>query len=515
MYPEFTDFATANGFDPATLSDTQKAALQQAWRAANNPKPPRAPDPAADDPPPAVEGSESLEAKAVRVAGIMQMARAQMERFAKIGNVDVVKRIREMADLAVADEGVSVKDFQLDLLRNTRVDAPNPYSRPDPEASAKVVEAAVCRHAGLPGIEKHFDAATLDAADRHFGHGLSLVGLLAHSAQRNGWRGMPQVRSADFLRAAFGRGGADGNFDLKAAVTGPSTYSLPYILGNIANKYLRSGFLSVDDTWTRLAARRSVNDFKQIRGVRLNGATIFRTLAPSGEIKHATISETTYTNQASTYAIMVGASREDLINDDVGALTELSRHMGRGAGLKINDLFWTAFLNNSNFFTSGNSNVSTGAGSALGTADGAAINAAEVKFINQTDPNGYPVAVMPKIMLVPPTLKNTAARWMGSQLFVGSTGLGDNNIYGGRYAIESSPYMENSAYTGYSAAAWYLLASPDDIPVIEGVAVGGRWEPQVDTAEADFNHLGIAMRGYIDVGFALQEYRGGVRSAGS
>ena len=45
--------------------------------------------------------------------------------------------------------------------------------------------------------------------------------------------------------------------------------------------------------------------------------------------------------------------------------------------------------------------------------------------------------------------------------------------------------------------------------------MNGRDTPVVDTAEADFNQLGIGMRGYIDFGAALQEYRAGVRAAGS
>jgi hypothetical protein len=39
--------------------------------------------------------------------------------------------------------------------------------------------------------------------------------------------------------------------------------------------------------------------------------------------------------------------------------------------------------------------------------------------------------------------------------------------------------------------------------------------PTIETAEADFNILGIALRGYFDAGVSLQEYRGGVRMAGS
>jgi len=394
----------------------------------------------------------------------------------------------------------------------------NTFQRAEPQADGKVIEAAFCRASGLSDLEKHFDARTLEQSESQFKRGLSLVGLMQYSAQRHGWRGMQDVHSKGWMQAAFGQNGDGASLDIRAGTTGPSTYSLPNILGNIANKYLRAGFLSVDPTWSQLAAKRSVNDFKTITGTRLNGATLYQPLGPSsGEIRHATLTETTYTNRASTYAIMIGIGRTDLVNDDQGAFTENSRHIGRGAALKINDLFWTAFLNNSAFFAAGNNNVSTGGGSALGTADGAAINAAEVKFINQTDPNGYPLAIGPRIMLVPPTLANTARRWMGSFGMVqsGTAGLGDNNVFQGRYTVLTSPYMENSTYTGNSTAAWYLLASPDDIPVIEGVALNGRWEPTVDTADADFNQLGVAMRGYIDVGFSLYEFRGGVRSAGS
>ena len=90
--------------------------------------------------------------------------------------------------------------------------------------------------------------------------------------------------------------------------------------------------------------------------------------------------------------------------------------------------------------------------------------------------------------------------------------LPDANIWRGRYRVESSPYMHNTAYTGYSATAWYLLADPNDMPVIEIAALNGNVMPVVETADADFNVLGIQMRGYSDVGVALQEYRGGQRS---
>jgi len=74
--------------------------------------------------------------------------------------------------------------------------------------------------------------------------------------------------------------------------------------------------------------------------------------------------------------------------------------------------------------------------------------------------------------------------------------------------------MQNSGYTGNSAKKWYLLASPSQLPVIEIAALNGRVEPTVETADADFSQLGIQMRGYSDVGVAMQEYRGGTAMKG-
>jgi hypothetical protein len=53
--------------------------------------------------------------------------------------------------------------------------------------------------------------------------------------------------------------------------------------------------------------------------------------------------------------------------------------------------------------------------------------------------------------------------------------------------------------------AWYLLADPADLPVIEVAFLNGQESPTIETAEADFNVLGVQMRGYHDFGCALQD----------
>lgn len=186
--------------------------------------------------------------------------------------------------------------------------------------------------------------------------------------------------------------------------------------------------------------------------------------------------------------------------------------LGRGAANKLNSVFWTVFLDNSAFFTSGNSNVGVGAGYALSAAG---LAAGEIVFMNQTDPDGLPLGINPAILLVPTTLKTTAMTLMNSQYLIDGTATatqGSSNVFQGRFRVESSPYMENTSYTGYDTVAWYLLADPMDMAVIEVAFLNGRESPVVETAEASFNVLGVEMRGYHDFGVALQEPRGGVRN---
>ena len=41
------------------------------------------------------------------------------------------------------------------------------------------------------------------------------------------------------------------------------------------------------------------------------------------------------------------------------------------------------------------------------------------------------------------------------------------NPHQNKFRAEVSRYLSNSSYTGNSEKAWYLLADPNDLPVIE------------------------------------------------
>jgi len=322
--------------------------------------------------------------------------------------------------------------------------------------------------------------------------------------QANGYRGYGRSDLKGLLQFAFA--------DVQGSAM--STISLPGILSNVANKFLRAGFEAVESTWREIAAIRSVRDFKQVSSYSLTGGFVYEEIPPGGELKHATVGETAYTNQAKTYGRMFGIDRRDLINDDLDALTAVPRRLGRGGALKLNEVFWIEFLNNAGFFAVGNKNYAEDVDTALGIDS---LTQAEQMFLDQTDPDGHPLAVAPVILLVPNGLYVPATQIMNS------TELRDpastkktpvTNPHAGKFRPVRSSYLSNAQYTGNSTKAWYVLADPNDMPVIEVAFLNGQQMPTVESADADFNTLGIQMRGYHDFGVAKQEPRGGVKMKG-
>ena len=89
------------------------------------------------------------------------------------------------------------------------------------------------------------------------------------------------------------------------------------------------------------------------------------------------------------------------------------------------------------------------------------------------------------------------------------------NVFLGKYRPVVSTYLSNTSYSGYSTTAWYLLADPRDLATVEVAFLNGRETPVVESADADFNVLGVQMRGYFDFGVAKTEYRAGLKSKGA
>lgn len=364
-----------------------------------------------------------------------------------------------------------------------------------------VFEAVALMATGCPNsrIEKLYTEPILEAADKLRGIGIQEFCELASG------QSLPRFRrdAAGWLQAAF------------------STTSLPGVLSNIANKMLLEGYSYVEDAWRKVAKIASVNDFKEHSRYRMTGSFTFEQVSPDGELKHGRLDEQKYGQRASTHGIMFALTRQMIINDDLGAFTDIPRQIGMGAGEAIADAVWGLWLKNPvqadghAYFSVQHRNYLEGADTAL-TIDG--LTAAEVHFGEQTKPNGRPLGIPASILLVPTALKVPAQLLMTS-LQVNETTTANKpkpaaNPHVGKFEVVSSSYLSNTSFAGASSKAWYLLADPNRLPAIEVAFLNGVDRPTVEQADADFNTLGVQFRGYIDFGVREQDHRGALKVKG-
>jgi hypothetical protein len=427
---------------------------------------------------------------------------------------DLADRVHSIKAKGISGE-MSVEDVLVEMrsVRTEKLEATIPMAhtvhRGRHDQHPEVIEASFALAGGLTNPEKHYSEQVLDAADK-MRNCVSLQQIILAEAVRKGYAARPGERITQgnlrqVLTAAF-------HPEIRA--TGFSTSDVSSITSNVANKFLHDGWIAVDQTCLHVAAIKPAKDFKTMTTVSLTGGTSFEKVGAAGEIKHGTLGEQTYTNQVDTYGEILAITRQDLINDDLGALTAVPRKIGRAAMLKLNDIFWTLLLasESAGFFAAGNNNLNTGVADV--TTGGLA--ATEKMFLNQVDYDSMPLGIMPAIILVPPTQKAAALALMNSQLVVtgANATIPAGNVWQNRFQIECSPYMEISSYTGNSTSAWYMLANPSQLPAFEIAALNGRVEPTVETADADFSQLGIQMRGYSDVGVARVEKKAAVKADG-
>jgi len=431
-----------------------------------------------------------------------QQIRAEKERILAIREICAGK-FPKIEAKAIAEKW-DVSRVALEVMRQDRPKAPVVHVRTSDLPVGKVLEAACMLTGKARDVEKMYDEPVLETASQRFRGGIGLQELLLEAAWANGYTGRNFRDYRTVLQYAFGHK-AEAAF---------STVNISEILTTVSNKYLLDGFYSVERTWRNICAVRNVPDFKTVESYRLIGNDQYELVAPGGELKHGTLGTEKFTNKADTYGLILTIDRQDIINDDLGAITTVPWKLGRGSGLKINDLFWTKFMNNASFFTTDRGNYVSGANTVLGI-DG--LTLAEQMFMDMKDSDGKPTGIMPSILLVPTSLSA-----LGAQLYK-STEIRDTsssvrypvtNPHAGKFRVEVSRYLNNSSYSGHSSKAWYLLASPDDLPVIEVAFLNGQESPTIETADVNFSQLGIQMRGYHDFGVALQDYRGGVKMKG-
>lgn len=436
-------------------------------------------------------GMSETETITLTVEQIQAEALAETNRIAAIRRV-CGQRFGDIEARAIR-EGWDEQRTELEVLRAGRPRGPSIHAQAV-APTRRVIEAAILAHMGRESLaEKHLGAqAAQQARDMRV---TSLVDLCRVALQLEE-RDAPSGREA-LIRASF------------------STYSLPVALGEAANKVLFDAYTEAPATWRAFAAIKSANDFKDHTGIRPSDTGDLTLLAPGGEIKHGSVSEATYKYSVDTFAKMLGIDRRDIINDDLSLFDDTATALGRSAMRSLSDLVYAVLLANANsFFSAGNVNYDAGASTAL---SGDALAAGIARMLAQRDEQHRDLDIRPRTLLVPPELQQTAKQLLQSDFIQrANNDLPTGNALRNVVSLEVESRLSNAQrFSGTSAKAWYLFASPADAALIVAF-LQGKQSPTVEFFgfDADPNVLAATWRVYFDYGAALADHRAAYKAKG-
>jgi len=334
------------------------------------------------------------------------------------------------------------------------------------------ITAAACRNLGMKDVSAQFKDDDLNKSDdiraRSFTEivqaTLALSGKTTDATHRD---------PASMLKAAF------------------STRDIANVVSNIGNKFISEGFGAGEETWKLISEIIPMNDFKVNTGVDYVMGGLLDELAPDGEIQHAELSDTTRTIQLKTYAKMLAITRQDIINDDLGLFAAVAKRFGFMSIRTLNTKFWAALQAAiAGNFTAPNGNLIT---TALGLAG---LTDAETAFGALTDVDGNPIGMDASMVLTSKGLGVTARTLCYSPKVQGSTAKEpDGNPFANRYLPIDTSYRTGDP--------WFLVGNPVGIPLMSVGFLNGNQSPVIESADADFNALGIQTRCVYDFGVAF------------
>jgi hypothetical protein len=444
--------------------------------------------------------------KAVRAA-------VEIERKENIARIEAIRKEGEGIDEKIVErcinDGLSLEASRGEFLKSVResrksVGAPYIHIGNSGDITREAMEAGLLISASMSDVaEKEYDKEAVDRADKKL-KGVGFEELCRWAIASDG-QSVP-LSKREVIKRAF------------------STVSLPVTLGNIANKSLMKGYSYAPQTWEKWCFTGEVSDFKTNTWVGNAITSKLAKVGPGGKLPNAEAAETYEQYRIHTYGETFSITREQFVNDDLGAFTQTPMAMGRDVQNNISNLVYVALQANGTL-TDGYSlcgtdhdNYISGTDTVLNDTYGVgAVSAALVKFMTMKDLAGNYISVMPKYLLVPPALMSFAKNLYQSPQVLGATTTKtpNINIHAGSFEVIAEPRLSDSSYTGYSSTAWYLVADPSAVQSMGVFFLRGQRNPTIERVDVDNDTLGYKWRVYHDVGVKAVDYRGLVKSKGA
>lgn len=324
-----------------------------------------------------------------------------------------------------------------------------------------------------------------EAARQFMGRGL--VDLAADSVDYRGGR-MLNARQIDdiFTRASM------------------TTSDFPIIFEGAINRTLEQRYALAQPTFKRFARKRNFRDFRPDTTVKLGDFPLLKKVLESGEIKYGSFAEGKEQVRVFSYAIALRVSRQMLINDDLGAISELLTSYGATVALFEEVTFYADAFNgkladSKEVYHVDHKNLAS-AGTAIDVDN---VGKARAAMSKQKSVEGNPLLANPaKILLVGPDQLTEAEKLLAS---ITPATMSNVNIFSGRLEpVESSQLSGN---------AWHVLADPTYGSNYRWGYLEGYEAPRVRMDEP-FGQQGFAMSVEHDFGCGATDFRFGYKNPG-
>lgn len=284
-----------------------------------------------------------------------------------------------------------------------------------------------------------------------------------------------------------------------------TTSDFPAIFEGSVNRTLEARYALAQPTYRRISRQRNFRDFRPHTSVKLGDFPMLKKVAEDGEIKYGTFSEGKEQISVFSYAIALRITRQMLINDDLGAISELLGSYGSTVALFEETTFYASAFNGKladgkDVFHADHANLA-GTAAAI-TVDSVALGRAAMSKQKSLDGNPL-LENRARILLVGPDKITEAEKLVAS---ITPATASNVNIFSGRLEpVETAQIAGN---------AWHMFADPaSGISNYRWGYLEGYEAPRVRFDEP-FGQQGFAMSVEHDFGCGATDFRGGYKNAG-
>lgn len=289
-----------------------------------------------------------------------------------------------------------------------------------------------------------------------------------------------------------------------------STSDLPELLTGTGQRTLRAAYSAYLGGLRRACRQSSAPDFRAKQRLALSEAPALLLVGEHSEFKYGSMSEAKESYRLATYGRIFGITRQALVNDDLGAFSDMAQHLGRAAA-EFEAQFLAALLVSNPtmgdgiaLFNAAHSNVGTGAASALSLTSLAA--ARKALRLQKGMDGTTAIDAQAKFLICPAALELTAEQLLAQ---LSPTTVAEANPFAGRLELVVDPRLDAT-----SSTAWFLAADPNALDTIEYSYLDSAGGPEVFTQEG-WTTDGMEFKVRLDYGAAALGWRGLYKAVGA